>query len=144
MELAAGTPGTTTLTFTATSTDAQKCAYTVIEAGKTMLTAQEILQGGEFAPNQSVTLTADGLNPETAYLILAAARNGDLYSPVTQLAMTTAKGDDPEPDPYTRLTDINPMYGRYERGCQFHHCIRNRSGRKRRLFRLWMRIFPRT
>ena len=28
-------------------------------------------------------------------LILAAARNGDLYSPVTQLAMTTAKGDDP-------------------------------------------------
>ena len=46
VELAAGTSGATTLTFTATSIDAEKCAYTVIEAGKTMLTAQEILQGG--------------------------------------------------------------------------------------------------
>lgn len=46
VELAAGTPGATTLTFTATSTDAEKCAYTVIEADKNVPTAQEILQGG--------------------------------------------------------------------------------------------------
>ena len=44
--LAAGAPGTAALAFTATSTDAQKCAYTVIEADKNVPTAQEILQGG--------------------------------------------------------------------------------------------------
>lgn len=65
-------------------------------------------RGGEFPPNQSVTLEAKNLNPDTPYLILAAALNGDKYSPVEQLAMTTLA--DQVDDSYTDLDLIVAFY----------------------------------
>lgn len=46
IELVKGEATTTTLTFVASSWDADKCAYTVIPSDGTVPTAEEILQGG--------------------------------------------------------------------------------------------------
>lgn len=46
VELAKGSATSTTLTFTATSTDAEKCAYLVLPANSEEPTAEAILQGG--------------------------------------------------------------------------------------------------
>ena len=64
-------------------------AWQIVEAGETVPTAEEILASGHSAGTETATYTADGLTPETSYVLAAAAANGDLYSSVATLEVTT-------------------------------------------------------
>ncbi|MBO5830127.1 MAG: hypothetical protein J6R01_00790, partial [Alistipes sp.] len=75
---AAVTVGTATensISFTVTSTEAEKVAYLVVE-GTEAPTASEVLANGTAVEaNKSVELTATELEAETEYTIVAAAQN---------------------------------------------------------------------
>lgn len=110
VELVAGAATTTTLTFVASSWDAEKCAYTVLPADQKAPTADEILQEGggiSFQPNKSVSITVPELTPASSYHIFAAASNGTVLSPVFRLAMITL---DEGENPYTKLNITNAYY----------------------------------
>lgn len=87
------TPGTATeteLTFTAALADSEAAAYLCIEksADAVIPTAESILtEGASIA--QSGEVTVDGLTKSTTYLIAAAAKTGDIFSPVDVIEMTT-------------------------------------------------------
>lgn len=82
----------TTLTFEIESAHAVQCAYVCIEAGTEAPDGPAILKDGESVEvNKKTTVKAEGLKPETAYTILAAATNGEQPGKVASLPMTTGK-----------------------------------------------------
>ena len=105
VEVTAGEATENSLTFTVTSTDAEKVAYLVVE-GAEVPTASEVLANGtSIEVNKSVALTATDLKAETEYTIVAAAQNVKAVVKATA-SMTTAKGGetpgpDPKPEPDT-------------------------------------------
>lgn len=84
-----GEAKTTSVDFTLTPANAESVAWQIVEAGETVPTAEEILASGHSAGTETATYTADGLTPETSYVLAAAAANGDLYSSVAKLEVTT-------------------------------------------------------
>ena len=71
--------------------------------------AEEILASGHSAGTESATYTADGLTPETSYVLAAAAVNGDLYSSVATLEVTTlAEGGDEVIIPTVAIESVRP------------------------------------
>lgn len=89
----AGEAGPTYLTFTVASENADKVAWMCIESSQNTPSAEEVLANGETAV--SGEQRADNLTPETEYIILAAAFDGNgtiLSSPVK---MTTLKSEEP-------------------------------------------------
>ena len=84
-----GEAKTTSVDFTLTPANAESVAWQIVEAGETVPTAEEILASGHSAGTETATYTADGLTPETSYVLAAAAANGDLYSSVATLEVTT-------------------------------------------------------
>ena len=80
-----GEAKTTSIDFSLTPANAESVAWQIVEAGKTVPTAEEILASGHSAGTETATYTADGLTPETSYVLAAAAANGDLYSSVATL-----------------------------------------------------------
>lgn len=88
--LTAGTATETELKFTAALADSEAAAYLCIEktADAVVPTAEAILTEGTSIA-QSGEVTVDGLTKSTAYLIAAAAKNGDIFSQVDVIEMTT-------------------------------------------------------
>ncbi len=89
--LTAGTAAADALTFTVqVSEGADKAAYVCVRGGETVPTAAEILADGTPVSDFAAPVTVGGLEPETAYVIAAAASAGDEVSDVATLEMTTS------------------------------------------------------
>lgn len=76
--LAKGTALASSLSFTATVTDATEAAYVVLEDGQQVPTLETILADGtalNVDGADAQTVTAEGLTPATSYTIVAAAKN---------------------------------------------------------------------
>ena len=102
-----GTPSETALTFTLSTADAQEVAYMVVKKGESVPEAAAILETGTKGQSDAAKeYTADGLDPETAYVIAAAAVNGNVYSAVAKTEMVTLPASAPEPDPERPVVEI--------------------------------------
>ncbi len=85
-----GTATASTVSFTVTPQNARSAAYAVIRKSETVPDAATILATGEKADAAAPReYTVAGLEAETAYLIVAAARNGSVYSAVAKEETTT-------------------------------------------------------
>lgn len=89
VSISLGEAKTTSVDFTLTPANAESVAWQIVEAGETVPTAEEILASGHSAGTDTATYTAYDLTPETSYVLAAAAANGDLYSSVATLEVTT-------------------------------------------------------
>ena len=86
------------ITFTVTSTDAEKVAYLVVE-GVEAPTASEVLANGTaIEVNKSVELKAADLEAATEYTIVAAAQNAKAVVKASA-TMTTKEAETPGPGP---------------------------------------------
>ena len=104
-----GEAKTTSIDFSLTPANAESVAWQIVEAGKTVPTAEEILASGHSAGTETATYTADGLTPETSYVLAAAAANGDLYSSVATLEVTTlAEGGGEVIAPTVAVESVRP------------------------------------
>lgn len=79
VEVTAGESDQTTLTFTITPENAEKCAWVCLEAGEEVPTAEDILsiETNEVSATEPTTVEVAGLTPDTEYVIVAAVSNGD-------------------------------------------------------------------
>ena len=102
----AGEATETSVSFTVTSTDAEKVAWVVVEATATAPTATEVINAGKvIAANDTVEVTATDLKADTEYLVVAAAMNKKSVVK-SEKTMTTLKGaDDPNDDPNDNPND---------------------------------------
>lgn len=93
VEIAAGEAGETQISFTLTPENASEVRYIVAESSEVLPDAASIMSDGEEAdPAASKEYVATGLEPSTAYMVLAAARNADgLTSLVSRIEMTTGE-----------------------------------------------------
>lgn len=104
-----GEAKTTSIDFSLTPANAESVAWQIVEAGETVPTAEEILASGHSAGTETATYTADGLTPETSYVLAAAAANGDLYSSVATLEVTTlAEGGGEVIAPTVAIENVRP------------------------------------
>ena len=104
-----GEAKTTSVDFTLTPANAESVAWQIVEAGETVPTAEEILASGHSVGTETATYTADGLTPETSYVLAAAAANGDLYSSVAKLEVTTlAEGGGEVIAPTVAIESVRP------------------------------------
>uniref|UniRef100_UPI0040571E71 hypothetical protein n=1 Tax=Alistipes sp. TaxID=1872444 RepID=UPI0040571E71 len=92
--IAIGEATETSISFTLTPTDAASVYYTVLEAEATLPTAEELFDAQTWGSRpadatQQVSYTWEGLTDNTAYKVVAAARNGELYSEVATADMRT-------------------------------------------------------
>ena len=109
VSISLGEAKTTSVDFTLTPANAESVAWQIVETGETVPTAEEILASGHSAGTESATYTADGLTPETSYVLAAAAVNGDLYSSVATLEVTTlAEGGDEVIIPTVAIESVRP------------------------------------
>ena len=109
VSISLGEAKTTSVDFTLTPANAESVAWQIVETGETVPTAEEILASGHSAGTESATYTADGLTPETSYVLAAAAANGDLYSSVATLEVTTlAEGGDEVIIPTVAIESVRP------------------------------------
>ena len=104
----AGEATEASVSFTVTSTDAEKVAWVVVEATATAPTATEVINAGKvIAANDTVEVTATDLKADTEYLVVAAAMNKKSVVK-SEKTMTTLKGtDDPNDDPNNPNDDPN-------------------------------------
>ena len=105
VEVTAGEATENSLTFTVTSTDAEKVAYLVVEGAEAPTASEVLANGTSIEVNTNVALTATDLKAETEYTIVAAAQNSKAVVK-SSAKMTTAKGGEtpgpgPEPDQNT-------------------------------------------
>lgn len=76
INLVAGTTTEDSISFTVTTTDAEKVAWLVVEESTTTPTATEVFSvGTEIAANTTVEVTATDLEADTDYMVVAAAMN---------------------------------------------------------------------
>lgn len=100
ISLKAGDTGIDFLEFTITPEKAEQVAWVYIKSDESIPVADEILANGTAADaEKESTAKAKGLQPETEYTIVAAARNGEETAVSEALKMTTKKADEPTPDP---------------------------------------------
>jgi hypothetical protein len=108
----AGEATENSLTFTVTSTDAEKVAYLVVEGAEAPTASEVLANGTSIEVNKSVSLTATDLKAETEYTIVAAAQNTKAVVKATA-SMTTAKGGEtPGPDPKPE-PDVEEFVAKY-------------------------------
>ena len=102
-----GTATASTLSFTITPADAQEVAYVVVKKDEAVPEAAAILQTGtKGQADAAKEYTVTGLDPETAYVIAAAALNGGVYSTVAKIEMST--NDKPAPKPDKPTVTVTP------------------------------------
>ena len=77
------------VTFTVTTTEADRAAWVVAARQTDAPDAQEILNTGTPLQNGTQTLTKDGLTSGVAYVLYAAAARGEALSEVATLTFTT-------------------------------------------------------
>lgn len=91
--LTAGETGETTLSFTVTPGDAEACAWICLKKNEVLPDAVGVfINGTVIDAQQSVTVTAEGLDASTDYVILAAVSGNDTRVLSDPLEMRT---DDP-------------------------------------------------
>lgn len=92
-----GTAGVTSLSFKATVTDATKATYVVVKDGENLPAIADILSSGtEMVLNEEgvAEVTAEGLESNTKYQVVAAAANEAANAGSNTLYMTTLKVED--------------------------------------------------
>ena len=94
------TPQSDRLTFALTLRDAEKAFYLCLPATESAPSAETLAAQG-IPVSQSLTVTVDGLLPETAYTISAVAMQGDRLGSVATASATTAPSD---AEPAVKLT----------------------------------------
>ena len=110
VEVTEGEATDTTLSFTITAAEADKVAYTIYLATESAPKAEDILATGEDVTNSlPATRTEGGLQPETEYVIIAAASNEGGVVASTPLTMTTKKTPDPVENPELSVVAGNGM-----------------------------------
>lgn len=88
--LTAGTASVNTLQFTLTPTHADKAAYACYPKGAPEPTAEELLRSGTQAdPAAAKPYTVVGLDPNTTYVVAAAAAAAEVVTGITRIEMTT-------------------------------------------------------
>ena len=95
------TPGLTAekaITFTITSTDAEKVAYIVVEGTEAPTASEVLANGAAVEANKSVEIKAGDLKAATEYTIVAAAQNSNAVVKTTA-TMTTKEAETPGPGP---------------------------------------------
>lgn len=115
VDLTEGVSTTTSVTFTVTPDEAEKCAYLYTKEEEnvplTPPTAETVLKDGvQVDAEQASSVTLSPLDPESTYIIFAAASNGSVLSEVTTLRMET--GLRPEPD-YETWVQATSSMGQY-------------------------------
>ena len=115
VSLTEGTSTTTSITFTVTPDEAEKCAYLYAKVEENVQveqpSAETVLKDGvQVSAEQATPVTLSPLDPESAYIVFAAASNGSVLSEVTTLRMET--GLLPEPDYETWVQATSGM-GQY-------------------------------
>lgn len=96
------TPGLTAekaITFTITSTDAEKVAYLVVEGTESPTASEVLANGTAVEANKSVEVKAGELSPATEYTIVAAAQNTKAVVKATATMTTKEAGETPGPGP---------------------------------------------
>lgn len=90
IELEPGTATLTTLAFEVTLTDTERAAYLCLEkfGDMTLPEAEEVLRDG-ITIGHSGEVIAEGLEPGTSYVIIAAAQFKELISNTASIEMTT-------------------------------------------------------
>ena len=115
VSLTEGTSTTTSITFTVTPDEAEKCAYLYAKVEENVQveqpSAETVLKDGvQVSAEQATPVTLSPLDPESTYIVFAAASNGSVLSEVTTLRMET--GLRPEPDYETWVQATSGM-GQY-------------------------------
>lgn len=115
VSLTEGTSTTTSITFTVTPDEAEKCAYLYSKVEENAQveqpSAETVLKDGvQVSAEQATPVTLSPLDPESTYIVFAAASNGSVLSEVTTLRMET--GLLPEPDYETWVQATSGM-GQY-------------------------------
>lgn len=115
VSLTEGTSTTTSITFTVTPDEAEKCAYLYSKVEENAQveqpSAETVLKDGvQISAEQATPVTLSPLDPESTYIVFAAASNGSVLSEVTTLRMET--GLLPEPDYETWVQATSGM-GQY-------------------------------
>ncbi len=87
----AGEVTATTLSFTVTPENAEKCAWICLDAGQEIPAAEQILSNEKNAVSATETATVEvsDLAPETEYVIVAAASNGETAVVSEKITMKT-------------------------------------------------------
>lgn len=92
-----GMEGVSSVSFKATTTDATKAAYVVVKDGENLPALADILASGTemtLDENGAAEVTAEGLEANTKYQVVAAAANGAVNAGSNTLYMTTLKVED--------------------------------------------------
>ena len=115
VSLTEGTSTTTSITFTVTPDEAEKCAYLYSKVEENAQveqpSAETVLKDGvQVSAEQATPVTLSPLDPESTYIVFAAASNGSVLSEVTTLRMET--GLLPEPD-YETWVQATSSMGQY-------------------------------
>ena len=84
-----------TISFTVTSTDADKVTYLVVEGTETPTASEVLANGTAVEANKSVEITATELKAEADYTIVAAAQNTKAVVKAVASAKTLAEGEKP-------------------------------------------------
>lgn len=95
IKIEAGEVTATTISFKVTATGAKECAYFLYDGND--LTAERVLTEGTAIKGDGTATTVEGLQPETTYIVVAAARNdyGAKLSSVVSMK-TSKEGSSPE------------------------------------------------
>ncbi len=92
LALTAGEVSDVTIKFTIVPENAQKVAYMVLEEGAEVPDAKTIMSSGKKGTaTKERTYTEQGLTAQTTYVVVAAASNGEKFSEVEQITMTTSE-----------------------------------------------------
>ncbi len=92
--LTAGEPTETSVSFTVSPSDAEKCAYVCVEKTADALPAAAAIlaEGTTVAADKDSEITVSGLVPNTTYIVAAAASYGSQTGEVVKIEMLTSQG----------------------------------------------------
>jgi len=93
VKLETGEAGERSVSFRIIPSGAEEVRYAVVAEGRTEPTVEQIFEGGGNLADATVakSYTADDLEPNTSYNIIAAARNAAGYSEPAKITMKTAE-----------------------------------------------------
>lgn len=111
LTLTAGEVSDVTIKFTIVPENAQKVAYMVLAEGAEVPDAETVMSSGKKGTaTKERTYTEQGLTPQTTYVVVAAASNGDKFSEVEQISISTSeKVYVPTVELKAGVTDMNKL-----------------------------------
>ncbi len=92
LTLTGGEVSDVSIKFTIVPENAEKVAYMVLEEGAEVPDAETIMsRGKKGTATKERTYTEQGLTAQTTYVVVAAASNGEKFSEVEQISITTSE-----------------------------------------------------